>query len=75
MRASWKVNYCVGGHGPYVIQLATTHHGLTSYRTPLPQHRNLKSRTDAEEIRKKLPTPIIRKGIVIDGVTISGIAY
>lgn len=75
MRASWKTNACSGDHGPYVIQLAIADgRGGHSYRPSLPQHRNYRTRADADAVRMKLPSPFIRHGVVIDGITVSGIA-
>lgn len=75
MRASWKVNCSRPPQGPWVIQLCVTHKGHGSYSPPLPQHQGFQSRKEAEAAKKKMPQPIIRHGIVIDGVTVSGVAY
>jgi hypothetical protein len=76
MRASWKVNRSLGDHGPWVIQLAVTHGNCRgwSFQPPLPQHRNFKTRKAAEVIKRELPRPLVSHGIVIDGVTFTGIA-
>jgi len=75
MRASWKVSYGGTRSGPYCIQLATSGPPLLGihYRPPLPQHCNYPTRKAAEEVKRTLPRPFIRHGIVIDGITTCGV--
>jgi hypothetical protein len=74
-RASWKVNRSYGAHGPFVIQLAVSDgRGGYSFRTPRQEHRNFLTRKDAEDVKRTLPSPFIRHGIIVDGLTISAIA-
>ena len=75
MRASWKVNRSLGDYGPFVIQLAISSQPGTAFRGSLPQHRNFTTRKEAEAVRKTLPKPFVRHGIVIDGITVAGVAY
>ena len=74
MRASWKVNYCNGEHGPYIIQLAISDgRGGCRYSPSLPEHQRFKTWKQADAVRRSLPSPIIRHGIVIDGIRTTGI--
>jgi hypothetical protein len=76
MRASWKVNRSLGAHGPWVIQLAISDgKGGYRFRSPLPTHTNFATKWNAEVVKRTLPIPFILRGVVVDGITISGVAH
>lgn len=75
MRASWKVNVSLGPSGPWVIQLSvSTMPGCCRFQPPLAQHKNFPTKKAAEAVRRTLPKPFIRHGVVIDGISVCGIA-
>jgi len=75
MRVSWKVNRSLGASGPWVIQLAISNgRGGYSFRPPLDGHTKFQTKAEAQQFKKTLPTPFCTHGVIVDGITTSGVA-